>query len=39
MVMEKNLILIVNYYLSGNIKIEKNGMEKDKTKKVILNLK
>ena len=31
---EKNMILLANYYLMENIKMEKNGMEKDIIKMV-----
>ena len=39
MEMVKNIIKKVNYYLKENIKMGKNGMEKDMIKGVILTLK
>ena len=36
---EKNIIMIVNYYLKDNIHMEKDGMEKDIIKMEIYNLK
>ena len=34
---EKNIILLVNYYLKGNILMEKDGMEKDKNMMLMIN--
>ena len=36
---EKNIIIRANYFLMVNIKMEKDGMEKDIIKMVIQNLK
>ena len=34
---EKNMIIMVNYYLKENIKMEENGMEKEKNIMMMVN--
>ena len=35
--MEKNMIMMANYYLKENIKMEKDGMEKEKNIIIMAN--